>query len=200
MPGPAAEMAGLWPLVAAFLGGYLLGSVPFGLLVARVAGKGDIRAAGSGNIGATNVSRVGGKRLGALTLLLDAAKGALPALVAARWGAEGALVAAAGAVLGHVFPVWLRFRGGKGVATALGAMLAVAWPVGLLACATWLAVGALFRYSSVASLAAFAALPFYAWWLTDSSRAWLATGLSVLVILRHHNNIRRLLDGTETRV
>jgi glycerol-3-phosphate acyltransferase PlsY len=126
-----------WPLVIAAAVGYLLGSIPFGLILTRLAGLGDIRRIGSGNIGATNVLRTGNKGLAALTLFLDGAKGALAAVLGAQFGPDTAWFASLGAVLGHVFPVWLRFRGGKGVATAMGVLLGAAWPVGLLTGATW---------------------------------------------------------------
>src|SRR5215467_14569290 len=134
-------------LLAPFLMGYLFGSIPFGLLLARAAGLGDIRKAGSGNIGATNVLRVGGKKLGAATLLLDALKGLVPVLIADQVGQLAAVGAAAGAVLGHMFPVWLNFKGGKAVATTLGVMWGLSWPVGAIACAAWLLFAAIFRYS-----------------------------------------------------
>jgi glycerol-3-phosphate acyltransferase PlsY len=193
------EGLALWALAAAF--GYGLGSIPFGLVLTRLAGKGDIRHTGSGNIGATNVLRSGSKPLAALTLVLDAAKGAAAVLVIAHWSGDGSAGAAAGlaAVVGHDFPVWLRFRGGKGVATTLGVLLAVAWPVGLLACATWLAVALLLRYSSLAALAALGAAPFYAQWLGGEA-AGVAALLALLAIIRHHANIRRLLKGEEPRI
>ncbi len=137
-----------------FLLGYLLGSIPFGLLLTRAAGLGDIRKVGSGNIGATNVLRTGRKGLAAATLLLDALKGAVAVLIAAQLGELAAVGAAAGAVLGHMFPVWLSFKGGKGMATAIGVMWGLSWPVGAIACAGWLAFAALFRYSSLATLLA----------------------------------------------
>ncbi len=191
-----------WPYLAgAILGGYLLGSIPFGLVLSRIAGLGDIRRIGSGNIGATNVLRTGNKGLAALTLLLDGGKGAAAVLIGWQVGGQDiAIVAAAGAVLGHLFPVWLRFRGGKGVATGLGVLLALSWPVGVAACATWLATAALFRYSSLAALAALAAAPFYAWWLADPQRAEFAAALAVLVWLKHAGNIRRLLSGDESKI
>jgi acyl phosphate:glycerol-3-phosphate acyltransferase len=187
--------------IAALIGGYLLGSIPFGLLLTRAAGLGDIRAIGSGNIGATNVLRTGRKSLAAATLVLDGGKGAVAVLAAAALaGREPALVAGLGAVLGHLFPVWLRFRGGKGVATGLGVLLASAWPVGVLACAIWLVMAALFRISSLAALTALAASPFLAWGLSDPGEVLLALLVAILVFARHHENIARLLAGTETRI
>ncbi len=200
MPDPLGDLAYTWPFYAAALAGYLLGSVPFGLVLTRLAGLGDIRQVGSGNIGATNVLRAGSKPLAALTLALDGGKGAAAVLLAATMGPDMAFVAGLGALVGHVFPVWLKFQGGKGVATFLGVMLASAWPVGLLACATWLAVAALFRYSSLAALVATAATPLYAYLLADWQRMELAAICAVLIFLRHHANIRRLIKGEEPKI
>jgi glycerol-3-phosphate acyltransferase PlsY len=181
--------------------GYLLGSIPFGLLLTRAAGLGDIRTIGSGNIGATNVLRTGRKSLAAATLLLDAAKGAAAVLIARGLvGHEAALWAGLGAILGHLFPVWLRFHGGKGVATAYGVLIAAAWPVGLAAGAIWLIVAWLARISSLAALASFAAAPLLAALLADAAVVKLALVIAVLVFVRHHANIRRLLAGTEPRI
>jgi glycerol-3-phosphate acyltransferase PlsY len=181
--------------------GYLLGSIPFGLLLTRAAGLGDIRAIGSGNIGATNVLRTGRKSLAAGTLLLDSGKGAAAVLLA-RFiaGHDAALWAGLGAVLGHLFPVWLRFKGGKGVATAYGVLIAAAWPVGLAAGALWIAAAALLRRSSLAALISFALAPVLAWALADIGVVKLALAIAVLVYARHHANIRRLLAGTEPRI
>jgi glycerol-3-phosphate acyltransferase PlsY len=181
--------------------GYVLGSIPFGLLLTRAAGLGDIRAVGSGNIGATNVLRTGQRGLAAATLLLDGGKGAAAVLLAAWLGGQSAgLWAGLGAVLGHLFPVWLRFRGGKGVATGLGVLLAAYWPVGAIACAAWLVVAKLARISSAGALAAFAVAPVAAWAFGHGPLALLALVIGALVFIRHAVNIRRLLAGTEPRI
>ncbi len=189
------------PPIAFLLLGYVLGSIPFGLLLTRAAGLGDIRAIGSGNIGATNVLRTGNKTLAAATLLLDAGKGAAAVLIArALAGHDAALWGGLGAVLGHMFPVWLRFRGGKGVATAYGVLIAAAWPVGLAAGAAWLIAAALLRWSSLAGLISFALAPLLAWALADPGVVELTLAIAVLIYARHHANIRRLLAGTEPRI
>jgi len=193
------EPFGLSHIAAAILG-YLLGAIPFGLLLTKMAGLGDIRAIGSGNIGATNVLRTGRKGLALATLLLDGGKGTAAVLLAGMYGQDMAVLAGAGAVLGHCFPVWLKFRGGKGVATFLGVLLGLAFWVGLAACATWLAVAAVTRYSSVAALAAALASPAYAYLLADWQRMEVAGALAVLLVLRHHANVRRLVKGHEPRI
>ena len=181
--------------------GYLLGSIPFGLLLTRAAGLGDIRAIGSGNIGATNVLRTGNKGLAAATLLLDAAKGAVAVLLAGWFaGHDGVMWAGIGAVLGHAFPVWLGFRGGKTVATSYGVLIAAAWPVGIAAGAVWLAMAAIFRLSSLAALVSFAVAPIFAFLLADAAVVKVALAIAVLVFVRHHTNIRRLLAGSEPRI
>jgi len=181
--------------------GYLFGAIPFGLLLTRAAGLGDIRSIGSGNIGATNVLRTGRKGLAAATVLLDGLKGAAAVLIAGYLaGEDAALWAGLGAILGHLFPVWLRFRGGKGVATGYGVLLAAAWPVGLAAGAIWLAVAGLARMSSLAALISFAVAPILAALLADFGVVKLALAIAVLVFIRHHANIRRLLAGTEPRI
>jgi acyl phosphate:glycerol-3-phosphate acyltransferase len=188
------------PLVAAAVIGYLLGSIPFGLLLTRIAGRGDIRRIGSGNIGATNVLRTGGKGLAALTLLLDLAKGTAAVVIAAEWGPEAQLIAAGCAILGHMFSVWLGFRGGKGVATALGVLIPLAWPVALAAALLWLVAALLFHYSSLAALVGAVAGAALAPFVVDRMTAFVIAGIALLIILRHHANIRRLIAGTESRI
>jgi glycerol-3-phosphate acyltransferase PlsY len=188
-------------LIGCILIGYLLGSIPFGLLLTKAAGLGDIRAIGSGNIGATNVLRTGKKGLAAGTLLLDALKGAVAVLLG-TWlaGRDAGLLAGFAAVLGHAFPIWLGFKGGKTVATSYGVLIAAAWPVGLAAGAVWLIIAGITRMSSLAALVSFAAAPFLAWALADASLVKLALAIAVVVFIRHHANIRRLLTGTEHRI
>ena len=186
-------------VIAAVLG-YLLGSIPFGLLLTRLAGLGDIRQIGSGNIGATNVLRTGNKALAGLTLALDLAKGLAAVLIGADWGGDAALAAGGAVILGHMFPVWLGFRGGKAVATALGVLLAIAWPVAIAAAALWLATAIFFRYSSLAALVGAVAAVLLAAVIVDPARTLLIAGIALLVIVRHHENIRRLLAGTESRI
>lgn len=187
-------------IIAAIVIGYLLGSIPFGLIVTRLAGRGDVRRIGSGSIGATNVLRTGSKGLAAATLVLDIGKGTLAAFIGAEWGVEPMLAASAAVLIGHMFPVWLGFHGGKGVATAFGVLIAVAWQVALAGAAVWLVVAIAFRYSSAAALAAALAVAAYADLTLDRERAMLITGIAVLVIVRHHENIRRLVAGTESRI
>jgi glycerol-3-phosphate acyltransferase PlsY len=190
----------LLALFSAALGGYFLGTVPFGMILTRLKGMRDIRHMGSGNIGATNVLRTGGKALAALTLLLDGGKGALAVLVFTLWGRDAALAAAAGSLVGHIFPLWLKFKGGKGVATALGTLLALNWLLGLLACVIWLTVGFLFRYSSLAGLAAITVAPLYSLWLDETPMAVYAIFAAILIWLRHAGNIHRLFRGEETKI
>jgi glycerol-3-phosphate acyltransferase PlsY len=181
--------------------GYLLGSIPFGLILTRAAGGGDIRGVGSGNIGATNVLRTGHKGLAAATLLGDMLKGTAAVLVATRFGDHAAgLLAGLGAVLGHVFPVWLGFKGGKGVATYIGVLIAAAWPVAAAYGAIWAAVAALTRYSSLSGLAAGAATPILLWFFSDAPTAVLFLALTALVFVTHRGNIARLIAGTEPRI
>ena len=180
--------------------GYLLGSIPFGLVITRLAGLGDIRNIGSGNIGATNVLRTGRKDLALATLLLDGGKGAVAVLIARLFSEDLTVIAGGAAILGHQFPVWLKFKGGKGVATKLGTLIAVNWMVGIGTCLVWLVAAVLFRYSSLAALISVAASPFLALWLGTVPQAWLAAFAAVLVWIRHHENIRRLLKGEEPKI
>jgi len=184
----------------AFAFGYLLGSIPFGLLLTRAAGAPDIRAIGSGNIGATNVLRTGNKVLAAATLLCDMLKGTIAVLAAARYGADPALAAALGAFLGHLFPVWLKFKGGKGVATFIGLLIGLHWPAALLFCIVWLVVAAVTRYSSLAALVASALTPFALWYFALPSVAALLLLLTVLLWFMHRANIARLLNGSEGKI
>ena len=186
--------------VIALLGGYLIRSIPFGLVLTQAAGLGDIRKVGSGNIGATNVLRTGRKGLAAATLILDGAKGAVAILLARQFLGDQDLVVGTAAVLGHLFPVWLGFRGGKGVATGLGVLLAAAWPVGMACCAIWLLAAKFLKISSAAALTAFAAAPLLALLLSHQEHALMALLIALLVFWRHEANIRRLLAGTEPRI
>ncbi|MDT0681303.1 glycerol-3-phosphate 1-O-acyltransferase PlsY [Roseicyclus sp. F158] len=197
---PVIDTPLLWLAVTALLS-YLAGSVPFGVVMARVFGLGDLRKVGSGNTGATNVLRTGNKGAAALTLLLDGAKGAAAVLIArALMGEDGAQVAALFAFAGHIWSVLQRFNGGKGVATFLGVMLALAWPVGLACCATWLLVAATTRYSSLAALVAAALSAIYVLFLDNGESVWLSIALTILIYIRHAANISRLKLGTEPKI
>ena len=200
MIDPLGDFGFTWPYLAAALAGYLLGAIPFGLVITRLAGLGDIRRIGSGNIGVTNVLRTGNKFLALLTLILDGGKGGAAVLVAGTMGQDMAVMAGGGAVIGHCFPVWLKFKGGKGFATFLGTLLAIAPLAGIATCLTWLAVAAVFRYSSLATIAAAALCPLYAYLLADWQRMELAGALALLIVIRHHANIRRLLGGNESKI
>ena len=188
-------------MLYAVLLGYLGGSVPFGLILTRAAGLGDIRAIGSGNIGATNVLRTGNRWLAAATLILDAAKAAVPVLLARYfWGEEAARVAAMGAFLGHCFPIWLNFKGGKGVAVFIGSMLALSWPVGLIFCAVWLLIALTRKLSSLAALTAAVTAPIFAYVLVDEWLAGTAALMALLLLFQHRENIVRLMAGTEPKI
>jgi acyl phosphate:glycerol-3-phosphate acyltransferase len=201
MPHPMGGLAYTWPFLLGAVLAYLLGSVPFGLVLTKLAGYGDIRRIGSGNIGATNVLRTGNKGLAALTLVLDAGKGAVAVLLGANFGPDMAAVAAAFAFLGHLFPVWLGFKGGKGVATAGGILFAYAWPVALAGIATWLIIAVTTRYSSLAAIVAAALAPVYAWYFTrEFQQTEVVLFLALVILLRHHANIRRLIRGEESKI
>lgn len=200
MPDPINWGLALPYYLAALAFGYLLGSIPFGLLITRAAGAGDVRDIGSGNIGATNVLRTGHKNLAALTLAADILKGTAAALIGLRWGPDTAILAGLGAFIGHLVPVWLKFHGGKGVATYIGVLLGLFWPVALAFCAIWAVVAGLSRYSSLAALAGSAAtlplLAFFGQWQTME----LFAVMTLLVYLRHWENIGRLLRGMESKI
>ncbi len=188
-------------LLQALLLGYLLGTIPFGLFFAWISGAGDVRKIGSGNIGATNVLRTGKKWAAAATLLCDGAKGAAAVLLARTLLPPGAeLIAAAAVVLGHMFPLWLRFKGGKGVATFLGVCFALYWPVGLMVAATWIGAACIWRISSLSALIAIALSSAYFMLFHLEAYAGLALALSLLIYWMHRDNIRRLLQGTEPRI
>ena len=187
-------------LIVAAVFGYLLGSIPFGLLVTRAAGLGDVRKIGSGNIGATNVLRTGNKGLAALTLLLDMLKGTAAALIAGHFAPELGLAAGFAAFIGHIFPVWLGFKGGKGVATYLGVLVGLAWQAALVFAVVWLALAFLLRYSSVSSLMAAVAAPVFLYFTGHTDLAIVFAVMSAIIWIKHHANISRLLAGTETRI
>jgi glycerol-3-phosphate acyltransferase PlsY len=188
-------------LPAAFIVGYLLGSIPFGLILTKVAGSGDIRAIGSGNIGATNVLRTGRKGLAAATLIGDLLKGTAAVIIMGLFaGPQAAMIAALGAFLGHLFPVWLKFKGGKGVATYIGVLLGLFWPVAVGFCAVWLAIASVTRYSSLAALVASALTPLSLWWFGYYPLAVLFLLLTALLWYMHRPNIQRLLSGTEGKI
>lgn len=184
----------------ALLFGYLLGSIPFGLLLTRAAGLGDVRSIGSGNIGATNVLRTGRKGLAAATLLLDALKGTAAVLLAARFGLEASLAAGFGAFIGHIYPVWLNFKGGKGIATYLGVLLGLAWKAALVFAIVWLAMAFIVRQSSAAALTAVVVVPVALFMMGLPSEATVLAVMSAISWYKHRANIRRILDGTEPRI
>jgi glycerol-3-phosphate acyltransferase PlsY len=188
-------------LPVAFVIGYLLGSIPFGLVLTKLAGTEDLRSIGSGNIGATNVLRTGRKGLAAATLLLDALKGTAAVVIAGYFGGPiAAMVAGLGAFLGHLFPVWLNFKGGKGVAVYIGILLGLFWPAAIVFCLIWLAIAFSFRYSSLAALVASFATPLFLWWFGQPALASLFAVLTMLLFYMHRENIRRLQAGTEGKI
>lgn len=192
----APVLLALWTVL-----GYLLGSIPFGMVLARVMGLGNLRDIGSGNIGATNVLRTGNKTAAALTLVLDVAKGAAAVLLARMFaGEDAAQFAGLAAMIGHCYPVWLRFAGGKGVATFLGIMIAIAWPVGLACCVAWLIGAAVTRISSMGALAAASASSFLVVFMGHGTAILLVIALTLLIFLRHRANIARIKDGTEPKI
>lgn len=187
-------------LFMSVLGGYLFGAIPFGLLIAKLFGQGDIRNIGSGNIGATNVLRTGRKDLALMTLILDAGKAGLAAIIFHKiFGAPFGLIAGSAALLGHCYPVWLKFKGGKGVATFLGALLAVGFPIGLSACLVWLAMFFLTKISSLSALVSATSAPIIAYFMGREDIALMALSLTIIIFVRHRENIKRLLNGTEPR-
>jgi acyl phosphate:glycerol-3-phosphate acyltransferase len=188
-------------LIVAFVIGYLLGSIPFGLILTRFAGTQDLRSIGSGNIGATNVLRTGRKGLAAATLICDMLKGTLAVLISGYYGGpDAAMLAALGAFLGHLFPVWLGFKGGKGVAVYIGVLIGLFWPAAVLFCALWIVTAVISRYSSLSALVASVVTPIFLWWLGHLTLASLFAALTLLLFYMHRANIARLQAGTETRI
>lgn len=212
MPDPLGDFSYTWPFYAAALIGYLIGSIPFGLVLTKLAGMGDIRKIGSGNIGATNVLRTGNKGLALATVILDGGKGAVLVILANIFLTQDyAVLAGGGAFLGHLFPIWLKFKGGKGVATFIGVMFAISWPAGLAVGLTWLLIAVIFRMSSLSALVAAALSPLFVYLLMIYSPIWgqyfgdlqrieLAGFMAVFIFIRHHQNIARLLKGTEPKI
>ena len=179
---------------------YLAGSIPFGLILVNITGAGNLREIGSGNIGATNVLRTGHKNIAIATLILDCSKGGVTVIVAQSHSLDLAVISGVCSVVGHIFPIWLKFRGGKGVATVLGVLLAIAWQVGLTAVATWLIIAAIFRYSSLAAILALTLSTVYAWYLPDTNVSIMTTLIAGLSILRHKKNMWRLIKGKESKI
>jgi acyl phosphate:glycerol-3-phosphate acyltransferase len=197
----AAAMSPEAFLPVALVLGYLLGSIPFGLVLTKLAGTADLRSIGSGNIGATNVLRTGRKGLAAATLICDMLKGTLAVLIAGYYGGpDAAMLAALGAFLGHLFPVWLRFKGGKGVAVYIGVLIGLFWPAAVVFCVLWLATAAISRYSSLAALVASVVTPIYLWWFGHLALALLFAVLTLLLFYMHRANIARLQARTEGRI
>ncbi|KJC36073.1 glycerol-3-phosphate acyltransferase [Bradyrhizobium sp. LTSP885] len=194
-------MSGDWFLIVALVIGYLLGSIPFGLILTRLAGTQDLRSVGSGNIGATNVLRTGHKGLAAATLIGDMLKGTVAVIIAGTYdGPDAAMLAALGAFLGHLFPVWLKFKGGKGVATYIGVLLGLFWPAALIFAAIWLGTAYTSRYSSLSALVAAFVTPIFLWWFGHAALASLFAVLTLLLFYMHRENIKRLQAGTEGKI
>jgi glycerol-3-phosphate acyltransferase PlsY len=188
-------------LIVAFLIGYLFGSIPFGLVLTRLAGTQDLRSVGSGNIGATNVLRTGHKGLAAATLISDMLKGTIAVIIAGSFGGpDAAMLAALGAFLGHLFPVWLKFRGGKGVAVYIGVLIGLFWPAAVVFCVLWLATAAITRYSSLSALVASFVTPIFLWWFGHLALASLFAVLTLLLFYMHRENIKRLQAGSESKI
>jgi len=187
-------------LLGALVFGFFFGSIPFGLILTRLAGLGDVRSIGSGNIGATNVLRTGNKKLAAATLILDALKGTVAVLIASRYGPDAAIGAGFGAFMGHLFPVWIGFKGGKGVATYLGILIGLAWPGALVFAAVWIVTALLTRYSSLAALIASVIVPIALYFQGSPAIAILFAIMTVIVFFKHKTNITRLLNGTESKI
>jgi glycerol-3-phosphate acyltransferase PlsY len=200
MPDMTALMQSLPVIAIALAFGYLLGSIPFGVLITRIAGAGDVRQIGSGNIGATNVLRTGRKGLAAATLIGDALKGTIAVLIANQFSLDAAVAAGFAAFIGHLYPVWLGFKGGKGVATYLGVLFGLAWPAALGFIAIWLCVAFITRFSSLAALIAAGATPLVLWALQFNQASSIYVLLSLILIVKHHENIKRLIAGTESRI
>ena len=198
---PDAAIASPLAVIGALLFGYLCGSIPFGVILTRLAGTQDLRSIGSGNIGATNVLRTGRKALAAATLFCDALKGTFAVIIGGYIGGpDAAIVAALGAFVGHLFPVWLRFRGGKGVATYIGVLLGLFWPAALAFCGLWLIIALVTRYSSASALIASVATPFILWYFGHPALASLFTAMTVLLWIMHRSNIAKLISGTESKI
>ncbi|WP_068082544.1 glycerol-3-phosphate 1-O-acyltransferase PlsY [Polycladidibacter stylochi] len=205
MLGEISGLTNLYPLlIGAMLFGYLMGSVPYGLIITRLAGQGDIRNIGSGNIGTTNVLRTGKKSLAVITLLCDVLKGTVAVIIAKELDPQNAqvlgLIAGLGAFLGHLFPLWLKFKGGKGVATYIGVLLGLYWQLALIFMAIWLCVAFITRYSSLSALVASLLTPFILWVFNQYQTAEMMAVLSLLLWLKHHENIARLVKGTEGKI
>jgi len=200
MPEPMGGLPYLWPFLIGAILGYLIGSIPFGLIFSKIFDLPDPRKIGSKNIGATNVLRSGNKLAAVLTLLCDFGKGIGSVFLALEFGLDMAFYVSLAAVIGHIFPIWLKFKGGKGVATSIGVLIGFFWPIGLSICAVWLFVAVMFRYSSLAAIIAISTSVLFAWIWENPLVVWLGLFLSVLVITKHRENIKRLINGKESKI